>query len=266
MNNILKYIGVFSFAIFSFYYTDKVLELAKANDIIMVNINQYAKEFDYKCNEGYINEEGIVLGISGLYVDINKSYSNMKGIGYREELLEYKENKCILNKDNNYDKYILASNPLKNSVSIIIDTYSYNYYKDFISIGINNNLNIGLLVNNNYFALEDEYSNLLYKGNSEDDLKQFLKNIKKLNSDYITYCVKTNEYDIINDCSKHKINSIKKSVYIEKDLLLNIKKSLNKGDIIFIKENQENLEEFNLMIKYIKAKGINIVDINELLS
>ena len=35
--------------------------------------------------EGSINEDGVVLGLSGLIVNVDKSYNNMKGIGFKEE-------------------------------------------------------------------------------------------------------------------------------------------------------------------------------------
>ena len=100
MKSYLKYIIVIFFALFSFYYTDKVIELSNYNDTILTSINDYASLKDTKCREGMINSDGIILGLSGINVDKNKSYSNMKGIGFKEELVEYKKEECILNKDN----------------------------------------------------------------------------------------------------------------------------------------------------------------------
>ena len=53
--------------------------------------------------------------------------------------------------------------------------------------------------------------------------------------------------------------------YIDSYLLSNTKKILDKGIIIFIKENNNNLNELLPTIKYIKSRGYNIVSINELL-
>ena len=53
---------------------------------------------------------------------------------------------------------------------------------------------------------------------------------------------------------------------IKKDLLINTKKLLNNGAIIFIRENEFNLSELSSAINYIKSRGYNIVNINELLS
>ena len=101
MKSYLKYLIVIFLTVFSFYYTDKVIELSEYNNTILASINDYASVNDTKCIEGEINENGIILGLSGLNVDNNKSYSYMKGIGFKEELIQYKKDKCILNKDDN---------------------------------------------------------------------------------------------------------------------------------------------------------------------
>ena len=44
MKKYLKNIIVIFFVLFSFYYTDKVIEISKYNDTILVSINDYAKK------------------------------------------------------------------------------------------------------------------------------------------------------------------------------------------------------------------------------
>lgn len=265
MNNYIKYILICLFAVFGFYYTDKVIEISKYNNTILTSINDYASKNDYKCMEGSINDEGIILGISGLSVNKNRSYSNMKGIGFKEELLEFDTIECILNKNNNLDRYILKGNDYLNNVSIVIDIDSGKYFNEMISISESKNVNINLLMNVNFLRnnITDEYnhSNILYKGSSSKELNDF---ISLLHNEL--FCVKTSDYDIINDCKEEKLNSIKMNTLIKKDLLINTKKLLDNGVILFIKENEFNLSELSSTINYIRSKGYNIVDINELLS
>lgn len=264
MKSYLKYLFVLLFTVFSFYYTSKVMELSKYNDTILVSINEYASEFDTKCKEGSITEDGIILGMSGLYVNKGKSYSNMKGIGFKKELLEYEESECILNKKNNIDKYIIRGNELKSSVSIVISIDSGKYYKEMLNIASSKNIEMNLLMNVSFLERNindiENHSNILFKGKNSEELKSF---IDLLHNEI--FCVKTEEYEIIDICSKKKLNSIKMNNEINKNLLLNIKKSLNKGDIIFIKENEFNLNELSSTINYIKSRGMNIININELL-
>ncbi len=259
MKNYLKYIGVIVFTLFSFYYTDKVIELSEYNNTILVSINDFAKDNDRECMEGQINEDGIILGLSGITVDKNKSYSNMKGIGFREDLVEYKKNKCILNKEDNKDKYIISSNKYKNNISLVIDIDSLEYYEKMLEIAKRENVKLNILTNNNNFDSISYKENILLKTNSDN-----IKNFKKKISNF--YCVKYNYFDVVKYCEEEGINSIKIKNYIDSDLLLNIKKSLDKGQIYFIKENSFNLNELSSTIKYIKSRGYNIISIDELLS
>ena len=246
------------FTIFSFYYTDKVIELSDYNNTILVAIDDYAKNFDRKCIEGSINEEGIILGYSGISIDKNMSYSNMKGIGFKKELLEYKKDKCILNKDDNKDKYIISSNKYSNNIALIIDIINLKYYEDMIKIANNENVVINLLVNNN------NYDNLIYKDNILlKTNNNIIKEFKKKNSNF--YCVKYNSFDVIKYCEKEGINSILIKNYIDSNLLLNIKNNLDKGELYFIKESSYNLNELSTTIKYIKSRGYNIISVDELL-
>lgn len=253
MKSYLKYIIVIFFALFSFYYTDKVIELSNYNDTILTSINDYASSKDTKCREGMINSDGVILGLSGINVDKNKSYSNMKGIGFKEELVEYKKEECILNKENNLDKYIISGNKYKNNVSLVINVINGKYYDKMISL----NENINLLVNANMIEKLENKNNLLFKGNKEE-FKIFRKSVDSF------YCVKVDN-DVIDFCKKYKVNSIKPINFIEKDLLLNVKKVLENGSIIFIDENSYNLNELGSTINYIKSRGYNIVNINQLL-
>lgn len=267
MRNYLTYLSICFFAIFSFLYMNRIVELSKSNNIILGNIIEYKTGFDYKCNEGYINEFGIVVGINGKNVNVSRSYSNMKGIGFKENLIEYEIEYCITSKENNMDKYILSGNPSKNSISIVIDIYSGRYYEQMVNIFNSASVESNILVDKNSLESNmeffDSYKNLLLKSNSDKDFKQLYQSLKELNPGNV-YCVKTDDYDVVNICKSNNMNSILMKDEINKNLLYNIKHSLNKGDIIFIRENEFNLNELSASIKYIKSRGISIVSVDEL--
>lgn len=264
MKQYLKNIIVIFFVLFSFYYTDKVIEISKYNDTILVSINEYASSKNYECREGSINEYGIVLGLSGLKVDKNKSYSNMKGIGFKKELIEYKENKCILNKEDNIDKYIIKGNDYNKNISLVINITNTKYYKNMINVSNNKDVELNLLFNYNDLSNEIDnitnHSNILFKGKTNEELNSF---IKILHNEI--YCVKINDFDIKKICSKKKLNSINKVFEIQDNLLNNVKNNIKNGTIFFISENSKNLKELSTTINYIQSKGYKIVTINELL-
>ena len=189
----------------------------------------------------------------------------MKGIGFKEELLEFDKDECILNKKNNIDRYILKGNDYNKNVSIVINTDSGKYFNKMLDVSESKNIEINLLMNTSFLRdnITDDYnhSNILYKGSSLSDLNNFYS---LLHNEF--FCVKTNDYEITNDCKNKKLNSIKMNNEIKKDLLISTKKLLNNGAIIFIRENEFNLSELSSAINYIKSRGYNIVNINELLS
>lgn len=263
MSKYFKYVFIILFVLFSFYYTDKVTKIAEYNDIIMASINEYAKTHDYKCKEGIITSDGIILGLSGLYVNKNKSYSNMKGSIFNEQLIEYDVDECIVSLKNNYDKYILSGNGYENKVSIVIDVINGKHFIDMNEIAESKGYVLNFLFNynmlNKYIDSIDNYSNILFKGNN-DELDDF---IKILHDEF--YCTNKNS-DILKSCALKKMNSINVINYFDKNILSNIKKVLNKGVIIFIKESEYNLDELSATFNYIKSRGYDIVSINELLS
>ena len=99
----------------------------------------------------------------------------------------------------------------------------------------------------------------IYKEKTKDELNNY---IKILHDEF--YCT-NKDGDVIDICKSKKLNSINVINYIDKNLLLNIKKILNNGSIIFIKENEFNLNELSSTINYIKSRGYNITSVSELL-
>lgn len=262
MKSYYKYFLILIFSLFGFFYINKIIDYSEKNNVLLVSINKYADSFDYKCREGSITEDGIILGLSGLKVNVDRSYNNMKGSLFNERLIEYDKNDCILNKENNLDKYIVKGNDYLNNVSLVIDVDNTKYYRKMLKVSDNNNIELNILMNYNTLVSElnniENHNNILFKGNSKKELNNF---IGLLHNEF--YCVGDN---VLEMCKNKKINSIKIINYISNDLLSNTKKILDKGVIIFIKETNSNLNELSSTIKYIKSRGYNIVSIDELLS
>jgi hypothetical protein len=226
-----------------------LIKYSVSNNTILDEIDNYASRVDRNCIEGSINEDGIILGYNGLVVDKMKSFSNMKGGLFNEDKLVFKEDVCILNRNDNLDKYIISGNIYEMKVSIVIDVVNHKYYKKMINIFDNYGLEYNLMVNDYY---EGDNVNLIYKGN----------NISYYEGVICVYY----EEDILKECERYGFNSIRMTNYIDGDLFLNIKKILNKGNIIFIKESYNNLNELAITLNYIKSRGYDIVSVNELLS
>lgn len=257
-----KFLLIIFLGLFTIIYSNKIKELSDKNNTLLVAINDYASRYslnnNVNCIEGSINEYGITLGYSGKSVSIEDSYSNMKGMKFNENLIEYKKNKCILNKEDNIDKYIISGNKYEHKISLVIDIDSMNYYKYFKKVSEYEKIDINYLVNINTIKYFDKEDNILIKTNS-NNIKEFKDIINHF------YCVKYNNYDVLEYCKKEKINSINIVNYIKTNLVINTKKILDNGVILFIEENSNNYKEFHTLIKYIKSKGYDIVSIDDLL-
>ena len=120
---------------------------------------------------------------------------------------------------------------------------------DMIKIFDEFNIKYNLMVNDYY---EGSQTNLIYKGNNVNYFESVI-------------CVYYDE-DNLKECERKGFNTLKIVNYIDTDLFSNIKKFLNKGNIIFIKESYNNLNELRITLNYIKSRGYNVISVNELLS
>lgn len=272
MNKITKYFGVIALVLFSFFYTEEAIHITNDNNPTMKEIKKYEKKLNRKCSEGYREKNGVILGVSGKEVNVNKSYNNMRGIGFSEDLLVFNLERCEVNKDTSLDNYIVGGNNVKNSISFIIFTTDIKKVVNFVKIAEEKDITFsiagtGEFLNNNKEELKKLYNmgyDLIYSGNEEKDYKKYRKILKELNSK--GYCIYTGSNEIINICSPYKVNSIKTNNLIEKNLYSFVKNNLDKGMFYSIKDNNYNLNEFGITINFIKAKGINIKTISSHLS
>lgn len=262
MKKFFEYVGLTILFLFSYYYTGKIAEVMSDKDTIMVNLEEKNNTLNKECIEGYMNSDGVVLGISGLEINKEKSYQNMKGVGYDESLIEYNETPCVVNKKNSLNKFILKGNPTKSSISLIIDVKLFEYIDYFKEIANEKNIKINYLVDdsilnkykNELLELYEDNNDILYKGTNIKEFKKIFNN---------TYCIYNERYNMLDICGSEKINTIKPEKYYSKDFLLNIKKNIEKGDFIVIEENKRNMVEFSSVIKHINSKGISIINLNE---
>ena len=194
-----KYISIIILTLFTFIYMNKVIELSDSNNTLLVAINDYSSNNSEECIEGSINSDGVTLGYPGKIVSVEDSYSNMKGTKFDENLIEYKKDKCILNKEETIDKYIISGNKHEKKMSIVIDIDGSKYYDGFDTVANNENIALNYLINVNNNSVKSD--NILIKTNSNN-----INDFKKKYNHF--YCVKYNGYEVLDYCKKEHINSI----------------------------------------------------------
>ena len=256
------------------YYTEKVTKIMNSKDPIMVNIEEY-KEVSYvPCREGYKTTGGVVLGVNGKIVDTTKSYSNMQGYGYQEDLMVFEEVECNVNLDNSKDSYIIKANEATGSVSLFVNVIDGTYLKDIVSISKYKGVKINFIVTGSVLETYKDYMkeiyndgfDIVYGGVEENDFKKYLSVMKEFQASERRFCVNLGIKDNLDMCMKSKINTIKPEFIYSFDMFLNTKKTLSKGNFYVYKENDKIKEELSPIINYITGKQIKIVSISELLN
>jgi len=260
LKKIIRIFFIISLVCFSFFYTDKVMNLLNSKDPLMVKLNDIKKDYEVLPVNATIEKDTIVPGKKGLEVDINKSYEEMKLGGiFREELLTYKDILPSSSLINNKDKYIIKGNSTSNVSLIII-------YNNLIKDKITNLNNITIYLNH-----KDITSNNLKKlrkhdlytyGNNGIYTKEILdkdnKVINKFNNK-IKYCLlKEKNSTYLNICNSNSMYTIIPSIIGDYN---DIRNNLTGGSIILL----EDTSNIDIIIKYINSKGYNIVPLSNLL-
>lgn len=262
MKKIIHNIFVVLLICFSFFYTDKVINMINKKDPLMTEIINYKEEYNILPINAYIDGDTIVPGLIGTEIDVEKSYQNMKLGGiFREESLIFKDLYPQSSISSNKNKYIIKGNNNKKEVSIIT-VLNNNIDKikpiEDITVFINHKdlttSNIKLLKEKEIYPYGN---NGIYNNEtlvSDSSLINRLSNNKSL------YCLtKEKNINTLNTCNKNNMYTVIPTIIGD---YYNIKKELSNGSIILL----DNLNNIDIIIKYIKSKGYNIVPLSILLS
>ncbi len=263
MKNIFNYFFLISLVFFSFFYTDKVINIINKKDPLMVEITKQKDKYKVEPTEAIITENTVIPGIEGKEIDVNKSYEKMKTEGvFREQSIIYNKVTPTNSISNNKDKYIIKGNNNKQEVSIIVIVDKNNTIDKIYNID-----NITLFIDSKYLTIDNlnkiKSKDIYSYGNKGVYNNELLLSdntlIKRKNNKVPLYCLsKEKNEDTLNICNNNDMYVVIPNIVGD---LLNIKKSLSKGSIILL----EDLNNINLIIRYINSKGYQIVPLGTLL-
>ena len=278
MKNIVKLMGLFVLIGFSFFYTDKILEVIREEDKIMIEITRV--EADYKVSpvDAVIIGNTIVPGIEGKTVNIMNSYNKMKTSGiFNEQLLEFDRINPDISLKDNKDKFIVRGNGAKNMVSILF-VINNNLYFDKINeifssrdVVTNYFINYSYLIENSTKIKEvnnHEFYSYGNKGEYSPDNLLFSNNLlTRIRGKDAIYCLSSDMNNSVLDlCSNNNLYTIVPTIVGGNNPYNIVKANLNSGSIILLSMNSETISELSIIIDYIKGKGFKIVGLSELLS
>ncbi len=271
MKKVFKTFIIIVLTLFSFYYTNKVVELSKRNDPIMQKVIKVSSSEYIAPVNGIITSDTMIVGLNGKKVDINASYERMKKLNtYNSSFLEYTAIKPSITKSRNYDKLLIGSSVRDNKIAIIFKTNDMSLIKQIVYILNSNKTKATFYVDGKLIEKERSFFSRnvvlgIYGYNDIYDIVS-IKHMKRvLNTlSYSNYCLYKNS-SFLSSCKYFRINTIK-PVLINDDLYDYLKNNKKSGSIYEIACNSNNIKELNSTIIYLKQKGYKIVSLDELLS
>ena len=266
MKKVFNIMGAIFLTIFSFYYTEKLVELSKSEYPIMKDIMTFKEKHEEPSIDAKIINDYITPGIKGKKVDTGRSYNKMKELGYyNENLFIYIEEEPDVSIKKNYDKFIIGGNPKKNMVSLVFTLTDNKNLNSILYILKENEVSANFFIDGLYFnkdlkSVKNIIDNNNLLGNLGYDgkyLKTTIKNTNALIKKYVNYendfCyVEEDNYETLNICSSLKMYTIKGIPISNTTPYLDIKEKLTSGGIYKFDNNNYTTEELGIIIKYIK--------------
>ena len=278
MKSIVKLLGLLVLIGFSFFYTDKVIEVIREEDEVMIKIKEEKDHYYVKPIDAIVSGNTIIPGINGREVDVDGSYKKMKEQGiYNEKLFVFDEIKPKVRLEDNQDKFIISGNKNKKMVSLVFSIDSSRYLEQVDKILNNKNVIGNFFVDYSYLisnstVIKDKSHHEFYSYGSNGiyapDTILFANNlISRISNNEAIYCFSPDmSKKTLSLCSKNNLYTISPTIVGANTPYKNVKNKLESGSIIFLSLNNEGMTELPLVIDYIEGKGYKIVGLSTLLS
>ena len=277
MKSIIKMILIILLVLFSFFYTSKSVEWLKNLDPIMKQIKTNRRSYETKSVNAIIDNDIITPGVSGIKVDVDKSYSNMKKMNkYNPNYYVYTTSNPDISMSSNKDKYIIKGNYLKNQVALIFKVSKESELVNYIYSKLEEKNIIGTFFIDGVYLKND--SNIIYDLAQDNHEIELLDYNGELNQEYMdvmrnnlksiinysgNYCLLNNkDKSILDLCSSNNMYTVIPTFVLNN--FSDLRNNLESGVIIEVNNNR--IKELSTIINYIKQKGYNIVSLQELLS
>lgn len=278
IKKLLQMISVIALVLFSFYYTDKTINLIRQTDPLMKQIKEESKEKEIEAIDAKTDGNKIKSGKNGQTVDIDKTYQKMKQYGaYNEMLTVFKETTPNISIEDTYDKFVIGGNEENREVALLFPIENQSNPEEIIRIINQENVPAtffldGLWLENNLRTVKSiknhELEILNYNHRYEEiyfqSAIQYLKNITGNDAQYC-YADYDNK-EVIELCSKLKLHTVIPTIKITNHPFQEIKDKLQNGAIISLPINNIVETELPTIINYIKSRGYQLVTLQTLLS
>lgn len=275
--NTIKLFSLFLLLLLSFIYTDKVFNEARGNDPLMKEVISYKKAHDVKPVEPKIKDDEMILGMSGLIINEEKSYKNMKEDDtFSKQKLVYDKKNPNTSITKTYDYYI-TNGISKNMVSIIFKVNNSTNVSELLSILAKTNVTVNFFIDGSYLEknvetafsmvnLNSEIYNLGYDNKYSKSMISVTNNlIESITLKDSLFCLNEVKNDNYKDiCASKKMLTI--SPKLVNPNITDLKKNLSKGVIIVYDLDEFDTSKFNFIINVIESRGYKIKGLSKLIN
>lgn len=275
--NTIKLFSLFLLLLLSFIYTDKVFNEARGNDPLMKEVISYKKAHDVKPVEPKIKDDEMILGMSGLIINEEKSYKNMKEDDtFNKQKLVYDKKNPNTSITKTYDYYI-TNGISKNMVSIIFKVNNSTNVSELLSILAKTNFTVNFFIDGSYLEknvetafsmvnLNSEIYNLGYDNKYSKSMISVTNNlIESITLKDSLFCLNEVKNDNYKDiCASKKMLTL--SPKLVNPNITDLKKNLSKGVIIVYDLDEFDTSKFNFIINVIESRGYKIKGLSKLIN
>ena len=275
MKTFFKLTGLLVLFFFSFFYTEKVINVITEQDEIMIKIKENEEKNNIPSTNAIINKNTITPGLSGKEINIDKSYKEMKKLGtYNENMLVYTKVLPEVSINNNKNNYIRSGNKNFTEVSLIFKINKNTDLQKLLTLLDKNNTKANFFISYEYLEkhineIEKEknieYYNYGKNGTYNDEIILIANNIISKKSNPANICLtETNTNNTLKICSENEQFTIYPEII--NGTINSIKSKINNGSIISFEVTNTTLNELPLIINYINSKGYTISLLSELIN
>ncbi len=275
MKTFFKLTGLLVLFFFSFFYTEKVINVITEQDEIMIKIKENEEKNNIPSTNAIINKNTITPGLSGKEINIDKSYKEMKKLGtYNENMLVYTKVLPEVSINNNKNKYIRSGNKNFTEVSLIFKINKNTDLQKLLTLLDKNNTKANFFISYEYLEKHineiEKEKNIEYysygkNGTYNDEIILIANNIISKKSNPANICLtETNTNNTLKICSENEQFTIYPEII--NGTINSIKSKINNGCIISFEVTNTTLNELPLIINYINSKGYTISLLSELIN
>ncbi len=265
--------------LFSFYYTNKSIEVIRKSDPIMKQIETTEEKYKIKAQNAKIIGKKIIPGKTGREINQKESYQKMKKYGaYNESLTTFKEITPTISIEDYYDKYIISGNTEQKNVALVFKVTKKENLNSISNILIEKQIPAtffidGLYIENNQELVKSLVPSFELEILSYDDRYEeiyFNSAVNYLNSltkKEAKYCYADyDQKEVLEVCQKLKLHTITPTIKVGNYPYKEIKAKLSNAAIISLPVNSSTEIELPSVIEYIRSKGYKFLTLENLLS